>query len=158
VPFDTVTRDGLLQADGFVASRVTFYAALYPALREAAHHAGYALALHGSLAKDLDVVAVPWVSAAVPAEELVRVLCEAAGGFVDARGSTQQPHGRRSWTIHLGTSGGYVDLSVIVPVICTERLTPEREAQIRALDLGTATSGEWANARDDLLAALAALR
>jgi len=109
-----VAYDSIAEApagDGFVASRVTFYAALYPALREAAHGAGYALALHGSLAKDLDVVAVPWTTGAVPAEDLIRRLCEAAGGFAPSP-PVDMPHGRKAWTVHLGTTGGYVDVSI----------------------------------------------
>jgi hypothetical protein len=37
-------------------------------------------------------------------------------------------------------------------------LTPEREAEIRALDLGHASPGDWQNARDDLLDEIERLR
>lgn len=107
VSFDVVATDG------FIAGRATFYAALYPALREAAHGVGYALALHGSLTKDLDVVAVPWTDSAAPTGELVKAVCEAAGGFTHPDGPKVQPHGRMTWTIFLGSTGGYVDLSVM---------------------------------------------
>ena len=36
------------------------YAALYPELAEVARSHGYALAVHGSLARDFDLIAVPW--------------------------------------------------------------------------------------------------
>lgn len=37
-------------------------------------------------------------------------------------------------------------------------MTPARAAEIAALELGTATSGEWENARDDLQAHVAELQ
>lgn len=99
-------------SDGFCASRVTFYAALYPVLRQRAYELGYALALHGTLTKDLDVLAAPWTEAAVSADDLAAALVEAAGGFTSSPPSNK-PHGRKAWTIYLGSSGGYVDLSVM---------------------------------------------
>lgn len=99
-------------SDGFCASRVTFYAALYPVLRQRAYELGYALAIHGTLTKDLDVLAVPWTESAVSAADLAAALVEAAGGFT-SRPPSDKPHGRKAWTIHLGSSGGYVDLSVM---------------------------------------------
>ena len=108
-PFDAIDK-----FDGFVATRVTFYAALYPRLRQRARELGYALALHGSLAKDLDVLAVPWVEDAAAPHALVRALTEAAGGSCADPGTTM-PHGRRAFTIRLGKTGGYVDLSIVPP-------------------------------------------
>ncbi len=116
-----------LGEDGFIAERATYYAVLYAAMREAARLHGYALALHGSLTKDLDVIAVPWTSTAVDEETLVRALVEAAGGRVQADGRwdaeaqdwrsapprTAKEHGRAAWVIFLGSNGGYIDLSVM---------------------------------------------
>lgn len=104
-----------LAADGMIATRATFYAALYPELREVAYAHGYALALHGSLTKDLDLVAIPWTVDARSEEELVRALCEASGGALTGDGvnPTERAHGRRVWTIHLLSSGGYLDLVVM---------------------------------------------
>jgi len=39
-----------------------YCAAMYPGLAKIFQKHGYALAVHGSLAKDLDLIAVPWVS------------------------------------------------------------------------------------------------
>lgn len=104
-----------LGKDGFLAERMPFYAVLYPKLREVARQRGYALALHGSLAKDLDVLAVPWVLEAAPADVLVKDLVEASGGMLqpDSPVITQMPHGRMAVTIMLGGQGGYVDLSIM---------------------------------------------
>ena len=36
------------------------YAALYPEIAEVARSHGYALAVHGRMARDFDLIAVPW--------------------------------------------------------------------------------------------------
>lgn len=88
-------------------------------LRAVARAHGYALAVHGSLARDIDVVAIPWTAEAVEAEALVAALAaevERVNGHVYFRGRdpnpTEKPHGRRAWSIHLG-GGPYIDLSVM---------------------------------------------
>lgn len=73
---------------------------------------GYALALHGSMQRDLDAVAVPWIESAVPGEILVERICESMGLTVGPNCPTQMPHGRKSWTLML-TNTGFVDLSVM---------------------------------------------
>lgn len=104
--------------DGYVASRMPYYAALYPRIRQVAYERGYALALHGSLTKDLDVLAVPWVEEACDPYELAHAICEEAGGLIEKRDDNGRnphvkPHGRLAWTIQLGAEGGYIDLSVM---------------------------------------------
>ena len=72
---------------------------------------GYSLCIHGSMSRDLDLVAVPWTDDAVGADELARSLAEEAGGAITDP-AVDRPHGRRAWVIHLG-SGPYIDLSVM---------------------------------------------
>ena len=110
-----------MASDGFYISRMPFYAALYPRIRQAAFELGYALPIHGSLTKDLDVVVVPWVAEAAPFEDLVRTIVETSGGVVqvmDAQhnDTTHMPHGRMAVTILL-SNGGYIDLSVMPRVL-----------------------------------------
>lgn len=90
------------------------FAVLWPRLQERARELGYALALHGSLGRDLDLVAVPWVESAVPAEELLRALVLEVGWANDgvAHGPEVRPHGRLAWCFPVG-AGAYVDLSVL---------------------------------------------
>lgn len=102
--------------DGMYAERAATYAMLYPRLREVARQHGYALALHGTLEKDLDVLACPWVEGASDADALAEALRDRLGGAFaggpEHHGSVK-PHGRRAWTILLLGSAGYVDLSVM---------------------------------------------
>jgi len=94
----------------FVAPGV--YVTLVGILREAARPLGYALTVHGSLARDLDLVAIPWAAEAAPPEELVAALVLASGGLQGPHANNPKPHGRRGWTISLG-AGAYIDLSVM---------------------------------------------
>ena len=91
------------------------YTLLFPILSNAARECGYALALHGSMARDLDLIAVPWTEQAVPASDLIQRLITACGGFLHKReavsGPELKPHGRLAWTINLG-GGPWLDVSV----------------------------------------------
>lgn len=105
------------------SSLVCIYAQLLPRIRERGKKVGYAIAVHGSMTRDLDLIAIPWVDWAVSAEVLVHVLAEEVGGFVIGAGKevqsgqivpepTPQPHGRKSWNICWG-GRPFLDLSVM---------------------------------------------
>ena len=44
---------------------------------EVAEHNGYAVGLHGSMKRDCDLIAVPWVEYAQPPQMLIEMLCVA---------------------------------------------------------------------------------
>lgn len=109
----------------FIASPAC-YAVLYPALVAVARSKGYALSVHGSMTRDFDLIAVPWVPEAAEAEELIMALKAECGGvfttvYMDeicstTKQATAKPHGRRCWSIHLteqGAAGPYLDISVM---------------------------------------------
>ena len=88
------------------------YTHLYIHLTRVALEHGYALALHGSMARDLDVIAVAWTEDAAPAEELLAAFVEE----LDSRWVSepeQKPRGRRAWTMTIPRSHAVVDLSII---------------------------------------------
>lgn len=101
------------------------YAVLYPALVEAARAKGYALAIHGSMTRDFDLIAVPWTEDAEPGIELVKALKEVCGGVFQSVATDYllpegtpypKPHGRTSYVIHLtedGAFGPYLDIAVM---------------------------------------------
>lgn len=98
--------------------------ALIPFLRETARTHGYALAVHGSLSRDIDLVAIPWTTDAVSSWDLAMAMVltatKAKGRPVaygtDERDSgldiPRKPHGRVCWVIHLD-NGVYIDLSIM---------------------------------------------
>lgn len=92
------------------------YISMYGRMALRAVELGYSLALHGSMVRDCDMIAVPWTDTAVSAEELATALIETSGGFlapheVDIM-PVKKPHGRLCWSIHLG-GGPYIDLAVM---------------------------------------------
>lgn len=91
-------------------------------LRERAKHYGYAVAVHGSLERDIDLVAVPWVADAKPPEQLATGLRQVLSKLYPIGleippsddPAKMKPHGRMcwSWWIRPWT---YIDLSVFTP-------------------------------------------
>jgi hypothetical protein len=111
------------------------YACLYPGLCEIARSLGYALAIHGSMASDLDLIACPWADEVSPPEALVKKLMEHIGacsypellrragvpeediaGFVAKKNQGKdpelKPHGRKAWNLYLD-HGCRIDLSIM---------------------------------------------
>lgn len=97
----------------------SLYCAIYPDILPIARSLGYAIAVHGSVSRDLDLIAVPWTEDAKPAEELVEAIRKTFDGWIGGASVGHpygdKPHGRRAWSIMLG-GHAFVDLS-IVPVI-----------------------------------------
>lgn len=96
-------------------ARAAAYVALYPLLLQVAKDHGYALTLHGSIHRDFDLVAVPWVENARDHHYLVLAMEKAVGGKVLV--ARTLPHGRLAYSIHLtketGDDAPYIDLSVM---------------------------------------------
>jgi len=94
-------------------------ASILPAVREAARFHGYAIAVHGSLSRDIDLIAVAWTERAIPAPELMNVVRGAIGGVLGnciAIGEpSQKPHGRVAYTLAHPGFAGEIDLSIIPP-------------------------------------------
>lgn len=98
--------------------RALFYALIMPELQELGKLFGYAICFHGSLSTDLDIVAVPWIHGARPAEDLIEAIRAFVGGRL-AGIPTAKPHGRRAWSIYdcKNIGGGddpYLDISVLM--------------------------------------------
>ncbi len=98
-----------------------FYACCLETLRKAAKDCGYALAVHGSLANDLDLIAVQWSGFYLAPNSLVRQLLKTLTGTCWGLGDIEKltmPERRYKTQLHytLPISGEYyVDLTVIDP-------------------------------------------
>lgn len=86
--------------------------AFVPRVVYVAKEHGYALALHGSMIRDFDFIAVPWTEEASSSEVVVEAIRTACGGIIRDEPIVKKPHGRRGWIIHL-CGGPYIDLSVM---------------------------------------------
>lgn len=58
-----------------------FYLSRLPAIREAARELGYAIGLHGSTRRDLDLIAMPWREDAADRDALAHAIAKAACGL-----------------------------------------------------------------------------
>ena len=103
------------------ATRAPAFACIYPGLCDIARKLGYALAIHGTVTADLDLIAVPWVDGAASAEALVEAMRAHLGACLDIAdcfgNQTPKPHGRMAWNLYMDF-GAKVDLSVM-PLVCT---------------------------------------
>jgi len=110
---------------------------LLPAIREVGEQCGYAIGVHGSLERDIDLIGCPWRDSCVDAEYLAKRIfdvCNAIYGAVKWSGGwteqskdeefkpppgslpnpSRMPCGRLAWTIILSVhSNHYIDLSVM---------------------------------------------
>ncbi len=90
------------------------YANYYAILVGVAREHGYALALHGSVTRDLDLVAIPWAEKSRSPSELVHAFATVLGVLPESITSAPKPHRRTAFTLPTD-GGGYIDLSIINP-------------------------------------------
>ena len=106
-------------------ARAAAYVALYPMLLSIAKRHGYALTVHGSLHRDFDLVAIPWIEEASEPLKLIEAikratrtvtLHEDGDKYCEDCHPTQKPHGRVAYSLHVtnhGMYGGYLDISIM---------------------------------------------
>lgn len=86
------------------------YACLYPELAEVTRQHGYALAVHGSLARDFDLVCVPWAARPSEPADVVKELCSKFAVKETGVPETRE-HGRLIYTLSLSFGECFIDLS-----------------------------------------------
>lgn len=87
-----------------------YAAALYPDLCKIFQQCGYALAVHGSLARDFDLIAVPWAESVSPAAEVLAIV-ESTFSAVVVGEKAIKNHGRIAYTVAIGFGCCGLDLS-----------------------------------------------
>lgn len=101
-----------------------FYALCYYELKEIAARCGYNLVLHGSLSRDMDLIAIPWVEAVTHVDTMIKLLADYLGGSIMEQSEKSKhcfPHGRMSYIINLNRTRDkdgndkqyYLDISVM---------------------------------------------
>lgn len=86
------------------------YAALYPQLAEIARQHGYAMAVHGSMGRDFDVVCIPWIEEAGEPQAVVDAITKRFA-IEQVHGWDVREHGREVTTLSIGFGECFVDLS-----------------------------------------------
>lgn len=92
-----------------------YAAALYPQLARIARSHGYALAVHGSLARDFDLICVPWVREPCEPMYVIESIERQMAVKWDRRKPDIKWHGRQRWVLNIGFGECYVDLQFILP-------------------------------------------
>lgn len=88
------------------------YAAMYTGLTEIVRKHGYALAVHGSMARDFDVVCIPWIEDPSPPEDVVKAIC--CDYALSQVGNPEiKHHGRRVYTLSVEFGDCFLDLSFV---------------------------------------------
>jgi len=100
-----------------------YAAAMYPELAGIFNRHGYALAVHGSLARDFDLIAVPWgenpAAVSTPAVVLKEVTTTFAVSLIGL--PERKKYGRLAYTISVGWGECAIDLSFIaLDNVCVE--------------------------------------
>ena len=93
------------------ANYAPIYCAMYPKLAEIARKHGYALAVHGSMGRDFDLICIPWTDSPATSDVVVAEIeatfhTRCVGGPPDFRA-----HGRQVWTLSIGFGECFLDLS-----------------------------------------------
>jgi hypothetical protein len=92
------------------------YARAYTVIRKLAWEEGYAVTLHGSFTRDLDLVAIPWTDNFCEPEHLVKRICSSVLQLKDhTTNPGTKPHGRKCWTLMFPVMSDprFIDLSIM---------------------------------------------
>jgi hypothetical protein len=96
--------------------RPAFYAAMWEDIRKCAMDLGWAVAIHGSLSSDMDIMAMPWTNDTVSFEKLVCSISKLfdSNSISELYSITynEKPHGRIVATIPIWEDF-YLDVSTI---------------------------------------------
>lgn len=77
-----------------------------------AREVGYSIGIHGSLKRDVDLIAVPWTEEAVGNYDLIRHLCKGINAKL-VSGPEYKAHGRVAVTIQIDGYYKVIDLSIM---------------------------------------------
>lgn len=145
-----------------------FYMSRLPAIRSAARDHGYALGLHGSTRRDLDLMAMPWSDECSDPDTLAKALQHAACGIsADKIFWEVKPNGRIAtsmcicWTDHSEQfdgmlSVGHIDLSMLADYSTVEnilrvgKLVQTSEDLLSRLHAGRAIPFDYQRLIDDV--------
>lgn len=86
-----------------------YASAMYPKLAEICKEHGYALAIHGSLQRDMDLVAIPWTGEAVTPRKLMNAIQKQLA--VKFEHKSEHLFGRIAYTVSVGFGECFMDFS-----------------------------------------------
>ena len=99
------------------------YLSILPTIRKVARECGYAIGVHGSVTRDFDLIAVPWIKKPLKPVTLMQRIELAVCQYprkehfhwrTVSKTVAHKAHGRVAYSIYLGRHA-YIDLSIISP-------------------------------------------
>jgi len=120
-----------------IHAKPSLYAFYFHVIKEIGFNHGYNIVLHGSMNRDLDLIAIPWQETIGDKNKMMEEICDALGGSIllesedDRKKFREKFHGRECWIININRSletkfGGlitkfiehddpqyYIDISII---------------------------------------------
>jgi len=108
-----------------IHAKPSLYAVYFHELKEIAEKYGYNLVIHGSLNRDLDLIAIPWQEEIKPHTEMIVEFAKQMGGTLMSESGLYSitNHGRMQYVLNLHRTTGegehfrdeeyYLDISVI---------------------------------------------
>lgn len=94
--------------------KAVFYACMWEDFRNAALDKGWALALHGSLANDMDIMAMPWIEGASHYLDMIQAIkeCFDKPNEIILHQPTKMPNNRIVFTLSIWADF-YLDINII---------------------------------------------
>ena len=91
------------------------YCAMYPELAKIVRRHGYALSVHGSLMRDMDLVCIPWVDEVSEPQAVLDEICKVFAVRQLGAGEAKK-HGRVAYTLSVAWGECAIDLS-FMPIV-----------------------------------------
>ena len=91
-----------------IHAKPSYYAIMFQPLKEIALKYGYNLVLHGSLNRDMDLIAIPWQEELGDVDVMMKEFCDHVGGRINHEVPKDAPHGRKWYVIDI-YRGGYFE-------------------------------------------------
>lgn len=89
-----------------IHAKPSYYAIMFEPLKTIALKYGYNLVLHGSLNRDMDLIAIPWIEEIGSVDQMIKEFCDYVGGEISEDCTAITFHGRKHFVIDI-YRGGY---------------------------------------------------
>lgn len=88
-------------SDKPIHAKPSLYTFFYETAKQIGLEYGYNIIVHGSMNRDLDLIAIPWEEEVKNVPEMIDKIAECFGGFVMQDTNREKPHGRTVYVINI---------------------------------------------------------
>lgn len=82
-------------------AKPALYSFYYEAIKAIGIEYGYNIVLHGSMNRDLDLIAIPWIEELGDKQKMIELIADTLGGFILHDSHRLKPHGREVWVVNI---------------------------------------------------------